>query len=50
MGPENDGGKRAQQDPTRLVKGNQWVFIVPKNKGPRRFLGGKRGIGGGREP
>ena len=39
-------GKRAQGTPTRLVKGNQWVFIVPKNKGPRLFLGGKRGIGG----
>ena len=23
-----------------LLKGNQWVFISPDRKGPRRFLGG----------
>ena len=28
-----------------FIKGNQWVFIVPKNKAGY-FLGGKRGIGG----
>ena len=30
-----------------LIKGSQWVFIVPDHKGPRLFLGGfPRGIGG----
>ena len=30
------------------LKGNQWVFRSPYHKGPRLFLGGVRGQGGGR--
>ena len=31
-----------------LIKGNQWVFIVPDHKGPRLFLGGVNvALGGG---
>ena len=30
-----------------LIKGNQWVFISPDHTGPRLFLGGVRGPGGG---
>ena len=39
-GPKNAG----------LIKGNQWVFIVPKNKGPRLFPGGPTWHRGGYIP